>query len=204
GPAEKWNGTAEQLGAGTRSDRDVKKVARKLKVDAIVEGKIEKRRDEFIIRLKLRAGKSGELVGDSIDTKADGPRIDGRAQKDLKDELVGKIDDIESNHDGAGGDDADDDPPARRATRAAKEDDDDKRARKPARAEKDDDDDKPAARKTARKPAQKDDDDDADDDRPAKRSKFAGRSDDERGSDRVSKAKKPEADDDDKPPAKKP
>jgi hypothetical protein len=226
-PAEKWNGTAEQLGAGTRSDRDVKKVARKLKVDAIVEGKIEKRRDEFIIRLKLRAGKSGELVGDSIDTKADGPRIDGRAQKDLRDELVGKIDDIESNHDGAGGDDADDDPPARRAARPAKgDDDDDKPARKPARAEKDDDDDKPAAKKPARKPARKDDDDDADDDRSAKRSKFAGRSDDERGSDRVGKAKKPEADDepapkktakapakpdkpdrsddDDKPPAKKP
>src|ERR1043165_4002186 len=70
-PAEKWNGTAEQLGAGTRSDRDVKKVARKLKVDAIVEGKIEKRRDEFIIRLKLRAGKSGEMIGASIDTKAE-------------------------------------------------------------------------------------------------------------------------------------
>lgn len=209
-PAEKWNGTAEQLGAGTRSDRDVKKVARKLKVDAIVEGKIEKRRDAFIIRLKLRAGKSGELVGDSIDTKADGPRIDGRAQKDLKDELVGKIDDIddiESNHDGSGGDDADDDPPARRATRAAKSDDDDDRpARKPARAEKDDDDDRPAARKTARKPARKDDDD-ADDDRPARRGKFAGRSDDERGSDRVGKPRKPEADDDDdddKPPSRKP
>jgi hypothetical protein len=134
-PAEKWNGTAEQLGAGTRSGRDVKKVARKLKIDAIVEGKIEKRRDEFIIRLKLRAGRSGEPIGDSIDTKAEGPRIDGRAQKDLRDELVGKIDDMESNHDGAGGDDADDDPPARRAARPAKGDDDDKPARKPARAE---------------------------------------------------------------------
>ena len=107
--------------------------------NAIVEGKIEKRRDEFIIRIKLRAGKSGELIGDSIDTKAEGPRIDGRAQKDLKDELVGKIDELESNHDGAGGDDADDDPPARRAARAAKDDDEDKPARKPARAEKDDD-----------------------------------------------------------------
>jgi hypothetical protein len=204
-PAEKWNGTAEQLGAGTRSDRDVKKVAHKLKIDAIVEGKIEKRRDEFIIRLKLRAGKSGELIGDAIDTKAEGPRIDGRAQKDLKDELVGKIDDIESNHDGAGGDDADDDPPARRTAkpaRAEKDDDDDKPARKPARAEKDDDDDKPAARKTARKGAKKDDKDkdDDDDDRPARRSKFGGRSDDERGGDRVGKARKAEADDEDKPP----
>ena len=208
-PAEKWNGTAEQLGAGTRSDRDVKKVARKLKIDAIVEGKIEKRRDEFIIRIKLRAGRSGELIGDSIDTKAEGPRIDGRAQRDLKDELVGKIDDIESNHDGAGGDDADDDPPARRASRPAKDDDDDKPVRKPARAEKDDDDDKPAARKTARRGAKKDDkdkdDDGADDDRPARRSKFGGRSEDERGSDRVGKTRKaePEADDDDKPAARR-
>ncbi len=204
-PAEKWNGTAEQLGAGTRSGRDVKKVARKLKIDAIVEGKIEKRRDEFIIRLKLRAGRSGEPIGDSIDTKAEGPRIDGRAQKDLRDELVGKIDDMESNHDGAGGDDADDDPPARREARPPKgDDDDDKPARKPARAEKDDDDDKPAARKAGRKGAKKDDkDDDADDDRSARRSKFGGRSEDERGSDRVGKARKSETDDDDKLPAKK-
>jgi hypothetical protein len=202
-PAEKWNGAAEQLGAGTRSGRDVKKVAHKLKIDAVVEGKIEKRRDEFIIRLKLRAGKSGELIGDSIDTKADGPRIDGRAQKDLRDELVGKIDDIESNHDGAGGDDEDDAPPARRAARSAKGDDDDDRpvrkSTKADKASKDDDDDAP--KKTARKPARKDDDD-ADDDRPARRSKFAGRSDDERGSDKVGKARKPEADDDDRPAKK--
>ena len=211
-PTEKWSGAADQLGAGTLSDRDVKKVARKLKIDAIVQGKIEKRRDEFIIRLKLRAGKSGELIGDSIDTKAEGPRIDGRAQKDLKDELVGKIDDIESNHDGAGGDDADDDPPARRPARQAKGDDADDRptrkaARAETRAEKDEeDDDKPAARKTARKGAKKDDD--ADDDRSARRSKFAGRSDDERGSDKVGKPRKGEPkaeaeDDDDKLPPKK-
>ncbi len=200
-PAEKWNGAAEQLGAGTLSDRDVKKVARKLKIDAIVQGKIEKRRDEFIIRLKLRAGKSGELIGDSIDTKAEGPRIDGRAQKDLRDELVGKIDDIESNHDGAGGDDEDDGPPARRAARPAKGDDEDdgSPARKPARADKADKDDDDAPKKTARKPARKDDDDDANDDRAPRRSKFAGRGDDERGSDKVGKTKKPEADDDDAP-----
>lgn len=198
-PAEKWNGTAEQLGAGTRSNKDVRKVARKLKIDAIVEGKIEKRRDAFIIRLKLRAGKSGELIGGSIDTKAEGPRIDGRAQKDLKDELVGKIDDVASNHDGAGGDDADDDPPVRRAGRPPQGDDDDDRpARKPARADQADNE---LPRKTARKGARKDDD--ADDDRPAKRGKFGGHLDDERGSDKVGKAKKPEPDDDDKLPPKK-
>jgi hypothetical protein len=202
-PADKWNGAAEQLGAGTRSDRDVKKVARKLKIDAIVEGKIEKRRDEFIIRLKLRVGKSGEPIGDSIDTKAEGPRIDGRAQKDLKDELVGAIDNIESNHIGGGGDDEDDDPPAKWTAKSAKSDDDDDRpAKKPARADRgDDDDDKLPAKKTAKKGPKKDDDDDGDD-RPAKRG-FSKHADDEHGNDKVGKARKPEADDDDKLPPKK-
>src|SRR5689334_14152037 len=150
-PAEKWNGTAEQLGAGTRSDRDVKKVARKLKVDAIVEGKIEKRRDEFIIRIKLRAGKSGELIGDSIDTKAEGPRIDGRAQRDLKDELVGKIDDVEPNHFGAADDE--DDAPVRK-TRKTDDDDEDRPAKKTAAkkpSKADDDDEEKPAKKTASK-----------------------------------------------------
>ena len=198
-PADKWTGAADQLGAGTLSGKDVKKVARKLKIDAIVEGKIEKRRDEFIIRLKLHGGKSGELVGDSIDTKAEGPRLDGRAQKDLRDELVSAIDDIESNHDGAGGDDD------------AKDDDDKPAAKKPgkpaaksAQADDDDDDDKPAAKKPGKKPAHKDEDDDAGDDRAARRSKFAGRVDDERGTDKVGKGKKAETDDDDRPAAKKP
>ncbi|HEX3761538.1 MAG TPA: hypothetical protein VHW23_22730 [Kofleriaceae bacterium] len=205
-PTDKWTGAAGQLGAGTLSGKDVKKVARKLKIDAVVEGKIEKRRDEFIIRLKLHAGKSGELVGESIDTKAEGPRIDGRAQKDLKDELVGAIDNIEANHDGEGGDDEADDPPAHKASKSAKveADDDDKPARKSARAEKDDDDDKLPAKKTAKKTARKDDDD-ADDDRAARRSKFGGRFDDERGTDKVGKGKKPEAsaDDEDDKPSKK-
>lgn len=184
-PTEKWNGAAEQLAAGAVSDRNIKKVARKLKVDAVVEGKIEKRRDEFIIRIKLHEGRSGELIGDTIDTKAEGPRIDGRAQRDLKDELVGAIDSVESNH-LSGGDDEDEAPG--------------KKGKKPAVAEADDDD-RPVGKK-ARKPAAAEVDDD---DRPV-RGKFSRRSDDERGSDKVDRrGKKPAAvADDDEPVAKKP
>src|SRR5262249_3366004 len=61
-PAEKWSATAGELGAAAISDKNVKKVARKLKIDAVVEGRIEKRRDEYIIRIKLRVGKSGEQL----------------------------------------------------------------------------------------------------------------------------------------------
>ena len=61
-PTHQWNGTAEQLDAATTLERDVRRVAKRLKVDAIVEGKIEKRRDAFLIHLKLREGKTGEVV----------------------------------------------------------------------------------------------------------------------------------------------
>src|SRR5512141_1525192 len=37
-PTDKWNGTAEELGAGSASEKDIKKVAKKLKIDAVVEG----------------------------------------------------------------------------------------------------------------------------------------------------------------------
>jgi len=184
-PTDKWNGAASQLDAGAVSDKNVKKVARKLKIDAVVEGRIEKRRDEFIIRIKLRAGRSGQLIGDSIDTKANGPRIDGRAQKDLRDELVGAIDNVESNHSaGDATSDDEDEAPARAA-------------KKPAARPADDDEDKPAARKP-KKPA-----DDDEDERPARKGFSRRGGDDERGGDKTGKAKKPEADDDDKPVAKR-
>jgi hypothetical protein len=181
-PTDKWNGTAEELDAGTVSDKNIKKVAKKLKIDAVVEGKIEKRRDEFIIRIKLYAGRSGELVGNSIDTKADGPQIDGKAQRDLKDELVGAIDNVESNHLGGGGGDEDEDKPA---------------VKKAAKKTDEEDEDKPAVKKAAKKT------DEEDEDKPVKKG-FSKRADEERGGDKVDKkaAKKTDEDEDKLPPKK--
>jgi hypothetical protein len=177
-PTDKWNGAAEELDAGAVSEKNIKKVARKLKIDAVVEGKIEKRRDAFIIRLKLRAGRSGEIIGNPIDTKADGPRIDGKAQRDLKDELVDVIDTVESNHMG-GGDDEEDKPAVKKG------------------AKKTDDEDEPAVKKAAKKT------DEDDEDKPVKKG-FSKRSDDERGGDKVDKKAAKKADEaDDQLPAKK-
>ncbi len=232
-PTDKWNGTAEELDASAVSERNIKKVAKKLKIDAVVEGKIEKRRDAFIIRLKLHEGRSGELVGNAIDTKADGPRIDGRAQRDLKDELVGAIDNVETNHLSGGDDDDDAKPSGKKAAKKTTDDGDDARpsGKKAAKKTTDDGDDaRPSGKKAAKKTT--DDGDDArpfgkkaakktddDDDKPVKKG-FSKHSDDERGGDKVDKktakkpddddklpakkgAKKPDDDDDDKPPAKK-
>src|SRR5262245_23670460 len=42
--AAKWNSAAEQLSATGVTDRSVKKVAHKLKIDGVVTGSVEKRR----------------------------------------------------------------------------------------------------------------------------------------------------------------
>jgi hypothetical protein len=170
---DKWNGTADELDAAKITEKNVKKVAKKLKIDGIVTGKIEKRRDEYIIRLKLRAGTSGELVGNSIDTKADGPRLDGKAQGDLKDELIGQIDDLESNH-GGGGDDDEADKPSRHKKHG------------------DDDGDEDADSKSSKK-KHGDDDDGDDEDR---HSAFSKGGDDMKGGDKVGKKSKKSDDDD--------
>jgi hypothetical protein len=111
---EKWIAAAEELDAGKVTEKNVKKIAKKLKLDGVITGKIDKRRDEYIIKLKLRSGTSGEILGNTVQTKADGPRLDGQAQRDIKDELVAQIDELESNRSGGGSDEADEDKPKKK------------------------------------------------------------------------------------------
>jgi hypothetical protein len=144
---DKWNGTAEELDAGTVSDDDLRKVARRLQVDAIVEGKIEKRRDEFIIRLKLHDGHTGKLVGGAINTKTEGIRIDSKAERDIRDELFEAIDGLEPGATGVdvAADAGETGKPAKRklAKRGANKAED--------AAPAGDDDDRPARRSAAKK-----------------------------------------------------
>ena len=102
---DKWNGTAEEMSATKLTDKNVKKVARKLKVDGVVSGVVEKRRNEYILRMKLRAGVSGELVGSQINIKSESAKLDSTAARDVKDELIDVIADLDSNRGGRGGDD---------------------------------------------------------------------------------------------------
>ena len=165
--AEKWNGAAEELGAaGSMSGRNIKKVAKKLKIDGVVTGRIEKRRDEYLIHLKLLNGTTGEAVGGGVDTKAGGPRIDGKAQRELKDELIGAIDELEANHGGGGGDD-----------------DDAGDAPKTKKKHGGDDDDTAETTKTKKKKHAADDDDSAAAADDSKHGGFSKRS--EKGSDKV-------------------
>jgi hypothetical protein len=98
---DKWNEQADEMGATAVTNKNITKVAKKLKIDGVVTGKIEKRREEYIVRLKLRSGMNGDIVG-SADTKSESARLDAQSQRDLKDEFLVAIEDLESNRKGGG------------------------------------------------------------------------------------------------------
>ncbi len=102
---DKWTSAADELSASKVTDKNVKKVAKKLKIDGVLPGTVEKRRDEYILRIKLRSGASGELVGSQVNVKARGTKLDSSAQQDLKDELFESIETLEANRGGGGGGD---------------------------------------------------------------------------------------------------
>jgi hypothetical protein len=163
---EKWESTAENLSAAKVNDKNIKKVAKKMKVDGVIEGSVTKRRDSYMLKLKLRAGTSGSVAA-SVDTKAEGTRLDGQASRDIKDELLDAIDNLDSVR-GGGGEDEEDAKPAKKPKKGEDEEEDAKPAKKPKKGE-DDEDAKDA--KPAKKPKKGEDDEDAKDAKPAKKPK---------------------------------
>jgi hypothetical protein len=127
---DKWNDKAEELDATAITDKNIKKVAKKLKIDGVVVGKIEKRRDEYIIRLKVRGGTTGETVGNPMQTKAESARIDAQAQRDIKDELLPAIDELESNRGGGDDEEEEDAPKKRKAVEEDEEEEEEETPRK--------------------------------------------------------------------------
>ena len=116
----KWDTAADELDASKVTEKNVKKVAKKLKIDGVVEGKIEKRRDEYIVKLKLR-GKDGEVLA-TVSTKAEGTHLDGSAMKDVKDELLPQIESLVANRGGGGSSDEDEDTAAAPPPKKTKKD----------------------------------------------------------------------------------
>src|SRR5688500_16458556 len=127
---DKWNEQADELDAGKLTEKNVKKIAKKLKVDAVVTGKIEKRRDEYIIRLKLRAGTTGEIVGNSVQTKAEGPRLDAQAQRDVKDELIAAIEELDANRGGDDEEEEEEDTPKKKKKKGDEEEEEEEEPKK--------------------------------------------------------------------------
>jgi hypothetical protein len=92
---EKWTGAAEEADAKKYNTENVKKVAHKVKVDGVVWGKVEKDGDGYTLKLKLRAGKNGEQVGEELEVKADSAELNKKGKKKVKKDLLPSIDTLE-------------------------------------------------------------------------------------------------------------
>jgi len=190
-PTKKWDAAADELGASKANEKNIKKVAKKLKIDGVITGNVEKRRDSYIIRLKLRAGVSGELVGSQVNIKADGPKLDSGAQGDLRDELFDSIDSLESNRKGGGGDEEEEEEekPAKKGFGKKGGDEEEAEEEKPAKKgfskKSFDEEEEPVKKAVAKKPEPKQEpvkksrDDEEEDPLPKKKSKKVAARDDE-------------------------
>jgi hypothetical protein len=98
---EKWTGAAEEADAKKFNTENVKKVAKKVKVDGVVWGKVEKDGDSYTLKLKLRAGKNGEQVGEELELKSDAAELNKKGKKKLKRDFLPSLDTLEP----VGGDD---------------------------------------------------------------------------------------------------
>jgi len=100
--AEKWTSKADELSATKINEKNVKKVAKELKIDGIITANVEKRREEYIIRIKLRSGATGAL-GNQVNIKTDAPKLSKQAKSDVEEELFGQIDALKEVRGDSGG-----------------------------------------------------------------------------------------------------
>lgn len=157
--ADKWS---DKGGDANPSKDNLKKTAKKLKVDGVVTGVVEKRRGQYILRVKLHGGASGKVVGSPV-FKADGAKIDSDLAGDVKTELVELIDGLDSVRAGGRDDEEEDEKPKKGKKGDDDEAEEDEKPKKggftkKSKAEDDDEDDKPK-KKTAKKGKKSNDDD---------------------------------------------
>jgi hypothetical protein len=141
-----WNAKAEDLGASKVNARNIQKVARKLKVEGVVVGEVEKRGQRYYVHLRLREGASGEYVAE-VEIVVRQGKLGSDGVDVIKEELLPAIKELSKlggRSDGAEEDDdedADDEP---RGTKGKKKsgfgrhDDDDDEDADPDDADADD------------------------------------------------------------------
>ncbi len=92
---DKWLAKADDLDALKVNARNIKKVARKLKVDGVVMGEVEKRGQRYYLHLKLREGISGEYVAE-VEIVVRSPKLGKDGAASIKEELIPAIKELMS------------------------------------------------------------------------------------------------------------
>ncbi|MBA3462786.1 MAG: hypothetical protein H0T46_22710 [Deltaproteobacteria bacterium] len=89
-PTRDWNTTAKRLSAETRTAKSLQKVAGKLRIDAILDASVTKRRGTYVVLIKLHDGADGSYVGE-MTTTSEVSGLDKAARKFVRDELSPEI-----------------------------------------------------------------------------------------------------------------
>lgn len=114
--------TSKKLKATKPSSRNVSRVARDLGVDAVVIGSVKRRGTRYELKVRIRAGATGEFV-DTITVKTRRPTLSGSALAEVREGLEAAFDQLPSLDEAEAGDDDDDDD--RVSARGDDDDDDD-------------------------------------------------------------------------------
>jgi hypothetical protein len=95
-PVDKWNETATNIAADGKLAERIRKVAKKLHVDAVITGKVEKKDGKYTVKLKLRDGKTGDVVGSPLEVTDDDTKLDKAAKKEIRENIIVGIDGLGS------------------------------------------------------------------------------------------------------------
>jgi hypothetical protein len=92
-PAARWKRTARGLKATKVNDRNVKKVAKKMKVDAVVTGSVSRRGTRYRVQVVMRSGKTGDSIAE-VEVTAKKAKFSAREISDIKAQLLPALDEM--------------------------------------------------------------------------------------------------------------
>lgn len=94
--SKRYNRAARKLKAKSLESKDVRKVSRKLDIQALVDGEfLKKGKKKYELRLTFRAGDSGKEF-ESVVIKLKSKKISGKDRKRIKRELYAALSDVDS------------------------------------------------------------------------------------------------------------
>ena len=93
---EKWNRTADDLRISAPTERDVRKISKRLKLDGVVTGVVRQRDGYYVLTLRLREGASGVAVLGPVEIPVGDTHLTSSERRAVK-EFVASIDEVLSS-----------------------------------------------------------------------------------------------------------
>lgn len=85
-----WERSAKSKSAAKFDSTAIQRTAREMAVDAVVSGNVERVKSKYRVRLHIRSGTTGEVIG-QLRTAFDGTNFDRTARGVIRDDLIALI-----------------------------------------------------------------------------------------------------------------